>query len=328
LDRETIERMSQAAAAFAGVLAGDDRRAYMQYYIGALNLADQAVGGEGQGIGAELAHVLARDSVAAEPLAGDLRAAVDVEATSLLYSDARWIDNALYLIEADTRIVGGVETNDFPDCVAIGSQGQWCCTGTLVSSNVVVSAGHCVRRQCMQRIFTGPQVGREDDGRVVPVASAVMHPEYEPARAPFNDIAVLILSEDIDDVSPRSIAPADGLQDAATVRLVGYGATDVIGGSGYGRRRVVDVPLASDSLPVGQRPDIEFAAGRPLLEKDSCRGDSGGPAYLEVDDQWYLAGATSRAVPGRRTCGDGGIYSRVPVFAHWIRSVDGGHWSV
>jgi secreted trypsin-like serine protease len=68
-------------------------------------------------------------------------------------------------------------------------------------------------------------------------------------------------------------------------------------------------------------------AGKPLLERDSCRGDSGGPAYVETNNGWFVAGATSRATKNSsRTCGDGGIYARLHVFEDWIKSAPGGHY--
>ena len=55
---------------------------------------------------------------------------------------------------------------------------------------------------------------------------------------------------------------------------------------------------------------------------DSCNGDSGGPAYVEVDGEVQLAGATSRATKNfTQPCGDGGIYTRVDRYVDWIRQV-------
>jgi secreted trypsin-like serine protease len=129
-------------------------------------------------------------------------------------------------------------------------------------------------------------------------------------------------------VAPREIAREAMLAGAASVRLAGYGTTDVEGTVGYGRRRVVDVPLASTDEKYGADPECEFVAGAPFLDRDACTGDSGGPAYVEGDDGWYLAGATSRATRSTfRRCGDGGIYTWVRAYARWIRDVPGGHWS-
>ena len=62
-----------------------------------------------------------------------------------LYADPVFLENAKRLIIDRDRIVGGIATADYRDCVAIGSADEWCCTGTLVAPNVVVTAGHCIR---------------------------------------------------------------------------------------------------------------------------------------------------------------------------------------
>ena len=87
---------------------------------------------------------------------------------------------------------------------------------------------------------------------------------------------------------------------------------------------MVDVPLASNDPRFGAHVEYEFVAGAPFLDRDSCNGDSGGPAYVKADGAWYFVGATSRATASTvRPCGDGGIYVRVGAFQDWIRSVPG-----
>jgi secreted trypsin-like serine protease len=155
------------------------------------------------------------------------------------------------------------------------------------------------------------------------VRSSVVHPSYG-SSGPHGDIAVLLLAEPLD-IAPRPIAEPGALTGASSVRLVGYGNTDFQGRTGYGRRRVVDVPLAGNLPGYGADPKTEFVAGAPALDRDSCNGDSGGPAYVRVGDEWLLAGATSRATDNAvRPCGDGGIYTLVGAYAEWIASVVGG----
>ena len=323
-----MEARSRVAAEFARALVGDDRQAFMQAYLAALNLADQLGDGDVPDRGATLTRGIAGEAVGANSVGGALRTAAPApELGSALYADAAWLENAMYVIEADTRIVGGVPTDDFQDCVAVGTGRGWCCTGTLVASNVVVTAAHCARGGCLgEQIFIGRDVDRPEDGRIVRVAASAVHTDYD-RRRPYSDVMALILDEDVTGVAPREIAPPDGLRDEASIRVVGYGTVDVEGTMGYGVRRMVDVPLVSPGLAAGQDAEAEFVAGQPFLEKDSCRGDSGGPAYVERDGRWLLMGATSRAIPGRRTCGDGGIYTSVPAYEGWVRALDGGHWS-
>lgn len=240
-----------------------------------------------------------------------------------IYSDPIFLENAKRLISDRQRIVGGIPTSEYRDCVAIGSPDQWCCTGTLVAPNVVVTAGHC-HGGCSHRVFVGDDVTKA--GQEIEVKDAVRHPGY--SDDPFaNDIAVLILAEDAN-VEPRPLAEDGMIEAAGTVRLAGYGNTDVNSTGGYGLRRMVDVPLASNDPKFGANTSTEFVAGAPFLDRDSCNGDSGGPAYVEADGRWYLVGATSRATESAvRRCGDGGIYTRVGAFDEWVRSIPGGTWN-
>jgi secreted trypsin-like serine protease len=108
-----------------------------------------------------------------------------------------------------------------------------------------------------------------------------------------------------------------------------------MGSAGYGVKRQVDVPIAScscegmldgvtDARAYGCDLGLEFVAGKPLLNKDSCTGDSGGPFYIEGPRGWLLGGATSRATNSApNDCGDGGIYVRVERYLSWIRSLPG-----
>ena len=52
---------------------------------------------------------------------------------------------------------------------------------------------------------------------------------------------------------------------------------------------------------------------------DSCKGDSGGPAYVSIGTSYKLAGVTSRSTENSgQACGDGGVYTRVDAYADWI----------
>src|ERR1044072_3148932 len=117
------------------------------------------------------------------------------------------------------------------------------------------------------------------------------------------------------------------LDTASSVRLVGYGHTDTDGSTGYGLRRIVDVPLASDDPSYGSDPATEFVAGAPFPARCGGSAHSGGPAYVQSDGDWYLVGATSRATRSAfRRCGDGGIYTLIPAFSAWVKSIPGGRW--
>jgi secreted trypsin-like serine protease len=309
-------------ARLADMVAGEDQQRFMLVFESLANQVDGFLarpGDEGLRRGRSLLLQ------PAGPRPAQARSAGVAPAGDSVLTDPVFLKNARTLIRSPDRIVGGIPSPDFPDCVAVGTASGWCCSGTLVAPNVVVTAAHCVAGGCSQRIFVGEDVAFPGDGQVIGVRDAVAHPGYRPPGG-VNDLAVLILSEEAE-VRPRGIADATALRAAATVRLAGYGNTDALSSGGYGRRRIVDVPIASTDPKYGADQQTEFVAGAPFLDRDSCNGDSGGPAYVQAGDDWYLAGATSRATASsRRPCGDGGIYTAVSAHLEWMRSVPGGRW--
>jgi secreted trypsin-like serine protease len=250
-----------------------------------------------------------------------------------IYSDPRYLNNARELARrtlGGERIIGGVPVKppEFLDCVAVGNDAQWGCSGTLIGPNVVVTAGHCA--DYATRVFFGYDVAKK--GLQVRVKRRVRHPQYHKTR--HNDLMVLVLEKDVETVAPRRIASKTRIDKATDGRVVGFGHADAAGMFGYGIKRMVDVPIATvncqgtvgsqnDNMTYGCDRGFELVAGRPLLERDSCRGDSGGPIYIaESATTWTLAAATSRATDSAmHTCGDGGIYVRLDRYLPWIRSI-------
>jgi hypothetical protein len=329
---DPLRRPAELVADLADLIAGDDEERWMLVFESLANQVDGFFTRSGDG-GLRRGRSLRLQPAGSQPARlqpagpgpGRARLSLAAGPDDSVLADPVFLRNARMLIRSPDRIVGGVPSPGFPDCVAIGTDAGWCCSGTLVAPNVVVTAAHCVAGGCSRRVFTGEDVAFPGDGQVIAVRDAVAHPGYRPP-SPVNDLAVLILAEPAD-VAPRGIAAADAVRAAATVRLAGYGNTDAFSSGGYGRRRMVDVPLASTDPRYGADVATEFVAGAPFLDRDSCNGDSGGPAYVQAGDDWYLAGATSRATASsRRPCGDGGIYTTVSAHLDWVRSVPGGRW--
>lgn len=302
----------------ASVVAGDDATAYAGTVVALLNVAGELVDAPGEQRGRLAMHQLSR-----QRQRGRRAVAVPQQpAAESIWSDERFLTNFRSMVRDRQRIVGGTPTIAYPDCVAVGNGERWCCSGTLVAPNLVVTAGHCDDAGCSSRVLFGEDTDPEGSGRVVQVDEAHVHPEYVQDGA--SDLTALVLSESVDDVPPRAIAPREALDSASVVRLVGFGNVDVFASQGYGIKRLVDVPLASSDPRFGADPELEFVAGQPFLDRDSCTGDSGGPAYVMADGDWLLAGATSRATSSSvRPCGDGGIYERMHAFESWLQSIPG-----
>ncbi len=233
-----------------------------------------------------------------------------------------------------SRVVGGgvVPPGAFLHCVCIGIP-AWGCTGALVAPQVVLTAAHC--GGAIDRIAVGgttvlPQLS--PDMRVVAVRRAVVHPGYVAEPRSDNDITVLILDAPALAPPVRIATPAE-IAAATAFDVVGFGYSDPTRPLGLGtkRRVTIDIPaiirrdagadLGNLPTVLGFHPDYEFVAGRKMLGRDSCNGDSGGPNYISVDGGFKLAGLTSRATRAATVnCGDGGIYVQPHHFRDWINA--------
>jgi secreted trypsin-like serine protease len=255
-----------------------------------------------------------------------------------VYEDPRFLRNARAMAaraKARLRIMGGstVPLKEFPDCVAVGQvkakKGDWQCTGTLIAPNVVVTACHC--QECATHVHFGNDVSKK--GTVIGVKQSVKHPGYAKSEEERDDLMVLVL-EKKSTIAPRRLADAKAIDAATDGRAVGFGNVDATGSFGYGIKRMVDIPIASnacrgtvkgkgtDAKIYGCNKNFELVAGKPMMAKDSCSGDSGGPFYIPNGKDWLLAGATSRATTSAvATCGDGGIYIRLDKYREWIEDV-------
>lgn len=223
----------------------------------------------------------------------------------------------------DSKIVGGVETEEFLECCAVGGQAEFFCTGTLIAPQWVVTAKHCKN---VTRVLFGQSVFDLANAEVIPVIARYMHPDL--------DLRLLKLAKNASPV-PRRLMPvvqAGNATRPAIATVVGFGTTDSAGRFGYGIKRKTDVPIVSmdcagtsDKRDYGCKPTCEMVAGIRGLQKDTCKGDSGGPLYVKVaNDDYVLLGVTSRATSNTQTmCGDGGVYVRVDLCRIWIQQITG-----
>lgn len=230
---------------------------------------------------------------------------------------------------ASQRVIGGnpADVGEWPDTVAIKTQGYWGCTGTLVAPRVVFTAGHC-NQQISEVLVNSTNYADGSQGEVIGVVAAYEYPNSWQNY----DFTVLVLEQDAS-VAPRTVATScvidNHLRDGATVAPVGFGSTETWGGGSNSllmeaRTTVTDHDCSESRRGCNDsvRPEGELIAGGGGI--DSCNGDSGGPLYLETPDGWFLVGITSRAAqPASAACGDGGIYVRADAVIDWAEEQTG-----
>jgi endonuclease G len=232
------------------------------------------------------------------------------------------------------RIVGGqpISAAEFPSCCCLGASGpSWFCSGVLVHPRLVLTAAHCADEEIARVLVGGSRIPPAEDGALVAAERVHVHPHYVSRGRIRNDLAIVELREDAA-ATPVPLATAKELAAAESVDLVGFGYSDPERPVGFGRKRHVNVLIgvleeeggAGEQLEqrFGFDSRLEFVAGRKGLGRDTCNGDSGGPAYVDVAGEIKLAGITSRATDeGVAACGDGGVYTRPDRYLDWIGTV-------
>lgn len=217
--------------------------------------------------------------------------------------------------EVSTQIVGGAPaTETYSFMVSLqNSSGSHFCGGSLIKPNWVVTAAHCADINPAQ-----VRVGTRTWNSGGTVARVVA--QHESPNG--SDVALLRLDRNVPE-QPIAIAADGGAQGTAT-RLIGWGSTTGERGDRPTQLQQVDVQVTSGCTNQFN-PQLELCLGG-VPGKSACYGDSGGPSVRQVNGQWQLTGATSRAGQGRHPCqsNSASIYGSVPAHKQWIDQVTGG----
>lgn len=226
-------------------------------------------------------------------------------------------------VDPDARIVRRADVADaeyvalgsrFPGVVPIGRLGD----AALIAPRWLLTAAHVARGVQRSGLAT-VRVG----GREIALSAVHVHPDWRELGD--HDIALLQLAEPAGDVPVLPVSR--GARDAGRIAtLVGHGAH----GTGDDRSR------REDGLRRGATSLVDSAsaawlffsfdappAGTPL-EGAPGPGDSGGPALLEEDGRYVVAGVSSAGFDGTlgpATYGAVDVYTRVATHLPWIDSV-------
>ncbi|WP_413558566.1 S1 family peptidase [Bdellovibrio sp. HCB209] len=232
------------------------------------------------------------------------------------------------------------------------------CTGTLITKDIVVTAGHCVvsKKEDLIVIFETQfpnKVGQTDKlnpQNIRTIKTMVLHDDFknmDEEGGDYGDIGVIKL----DSPAPENYLITPLLRDETllrkddTVTLAGYGysyeeskVTDrndpdlpaaLAEGRGYcnnyktkcflqivkgdGQLREVQVTIA------GLRTKDMIL--NESYQKATCRGDSGGPAFIEINGKTVLAGVTSRTLTDA-DCGYAqGVKTLIPHYYQWLSQI-------
>ncbi|XP_021944195.1 trypsin-1 [Folsomia candida] len=227
------------------------------------------------------------------------------------------------------RIIGGQDAAEgqFPYQIVLLHAGSYICSGSILASNVVITAAHCVVGVPPRnlQIIAGELDRASVSGheQTVQVVRIVVHESYGVPSDLANDIALLFLSDTVplvlnEFVQPIAL-PIQEQQTSGEIIISGWGITTP-SGSLSNILQWVELPVVDDATCQGNYPEevilpSMLCAGFPQGGRDSCQGDDGGP--LVSVNTGYLAGLISWgygcALPGRP-----GVSTEVSYFVNWI----------
>jgi len=175
------------------------------------------------------------------------------------------------------------------------------CSGVLIGERLVLTAAHCVpgspRGELEVRFGEWPDA---DPDHYRGIAASQIHPSYD-RQYDDHDLALLWLNA----AAPAQPVPLPGaglgeIGAGRAARVVGFGqAGGATGSAGEELEGTVDITSVGSATLT-----YEPAAAM------TCRGDSGGPLFIEVERAWLLAGITTS---GDVACEREGVAVRVDV---------------
>jgi trypsin len=234
-------------------------------------------------------------------------------------------------------VVGGhdAQPGAYPAIAEITFGKSFLCTGTLIASDWVLTAGHCgsVTGAAVASPAAWPaqaidvRIGgtKADSGTLVPADRVVVEPSYLATSG--YDISLIHLATTAPAPPVKVAGDAEGsLWSPSTMEtIVGWGTTSE-GGDLPDTLQEAQVPVTTDGYCSGAYSDFDattmVCAGFPQGGVDTCQGDSGGPLFGHTAaGELKVVGATSYG-DGCARPGKPGVYARVgdDTLREWIRS--------
>jgi hypothetical protein len=234
-----------------------------------------------------------------------------------------------------------IPASEFPALVDMPGEGH----GVLIAPQWVITAAHAItwQSEIKQVVING--IPRDVERLVI--HSGYKKPSQELINqalatgewiltvvqiASSDDIALVKLTQPVTDVAPVAIHKDSG-ESGRIVKIIGKGATGtgVTGHDPHGPNRT-ELRRAFNTITSAHDRWFCYVFDEPAsalpLEGKTGSGDSGGPALIQVDDQWLLAGLAAWGfIHGDVRTVRPGLYGqftcnvRLSHYKEWIESV-------
>jgi secreted trypsin-like serine protease len=222
---------------------------------------------------------------------------------------------------SEEDIIGGTVDNGDPSVVALfvhqpGQNQGSLCTASVISPTVLLTAAHCVdpREVGQGNVFEAFAGTRFDSTatRLPAVKETHFDAQFNPNNlSAGHDVGIVILSSATNLTPlPFNKKALPSTETGKTLRIVGFG-TNTHDGAGAGTKRVASTKVDAFNallLQIGNS------------NKQTCHGDSGGPAFQTVGGVPTIVGITSfgQDLSPTSQCVGGGFDTRVDAVAAFI----------
>lgn len=197
---------------------------------------------------------------------------------------------------------------------------QSICTGTPISDDLILTAAHCVKGAVKIVALFSNDLGCGSGFKIsthgIEASSFTYDRRFTGTDGAIdNDYGLVRLKSAIPSNYKISRIYSGGALSSENVTLVGYGVTSERGeGSGFLRTKIKS------------KNDVSVKNGKVYLaqyEGGVCKGDSGGPLFVEVNGELEILGVTSygTSYSDETVCHGKGIFAYAPGMVTWIQSV-------
>jgi hypothetical protein len=196
----------------------------------------------------------------------------------------------------------------------------WRCSGTLISSLVFVTAGHCTEAPAAHvEIWFAADVQSGIPGNGYPNKGDVggtpyTHPDYDPNAFFIRDLGVVVLDKAMKMKKYGALPRADQLDSlkpssSTTFTAVGYGLQQSFPTAAAWKNSALRVRMVAHpyllQINTGFTGDFSLLLSNNANSGGTCFGDSGGPNFVGSSN--VIGGVTSYGL--NSTCaGVGGVY--------------------